>query len=115
MEHIFHSVIETTAFVAEVIGVLIIIIALIQAIYRLAVVHKFNFKKAHHDTTLGSGLSFALGVLMIAEIMETVIGATIPGLMTIAALVVVRFMFVLIISFENKMAEAHGHEEKKED
>lgn len=107
MEELFVLCVEAIAKIAEVAGVLIIVVALAQAIYRLAVVHKFNFKKAHHDTTLGSGLSYALGVLMIAEIMETVLGATINGLISIAALVVVRFMFVLIITFENKQAEKH--------
>ena len=107
MEELFILCVEAVAKIAEVLGVAIVVIALAQAIYRLVVVHKFDFKKAHHDTTLGSGLSFALGVLMIGEIMETVLGVTIQGLTSIAALVVVRFMFVLIITFENKQAQIH--------
>lgn len=111
MEHLLHTVVEAVAMVAEVSGVVIIVVALLQALYKLVAIYKFDFNKAHHDTTLGKGLSYALGILMIGEIMETIVGATIPGLITIGALVIVRFMFVLIISFETKHAEHEEHAE----
>ncbi|MDO4500084.1 MAG: DUF1622 domain-containing protein [Erysipelotrichaceae bacterium] len=114
MHELFIELIELIVTLAELTAVVIVLIALFQAIYRLIKVHKFNFKKAHHDTTLPSGLSYALSVLIIAEIMETLLGSDFVHLGKIAATAGVRFIFVLIIIFENKEAEKHEVGELKD-
>ena len=105
---------EIAASTLELIGILIIIIGSVRALYRLVqcLVKKYPF---HVVVDLGKALSLALEFKMGAEIIKTVIIHNLEELAILGVVIVIRALLAFIIHWEMRIEEKEVAPEEKRD
>lgn len=96
----FFHIIDEIALVIELVGVIMIVVAVMKEVYNIAIVHKFNFEETGEDLTINYGLSNALEVLLSAEILKTITFENTTQLIQLAALVFIRVFITVTIHWE---------------
>lgn len=103
---------EIAASTLELIGILIIIIGSVRALFRLVqcLVKKYPF---HVVVDLGKALSLALEFKMGAEIIKTVIIHNLEELAILGVVIVIRALLAFIIHWEMRIEEKEGGSAKE--
>lgn len=96
------AIIDPTALIIEIFGLLIIIYTIVRALYSLLFVHKLNFTKFEKETIIESGLGTALEILMVAEVMKTLTAVSIMKIAEVGLLILVRVFLSFVIHTERK-------------
>ncbi len=98
----------------ELIGVIIIIIGALKAVFRL-IISKFNLDDVNIKLILAKSLELGLEFKLAAEILKTVIIQTIDELLILSAVVILRVIMTFVIYWEIKSVETeiNEHNDKK--
>ena len=104
MHNIINMVVPVAVEIIECIGILILLVGVGKALYFMikGLITKTNTKWA---LKLSTSMANALPFLMASEILETVIVKDASGLLRIAAVIVMRTIFVVLIHYEAKHEE----------
>ena len=101
-EALLHFIAEITVYTLELIGILIIIIGSIKAIFHLFSSKSKNKHKTNIIIDLGKTLALALEFKMGAEIVNTAIVRNLAELGTLAIVIALRAILSLLIHWEIK-------------
>ncbi len=102
MEKIIHSVIKYTAMFIELWGVLLILFAVFQELYKAIFKFNLNLNKIIKDQALNQGLAVALEFLLAAEILKTLIVRNYSQIIEVGALVIIRILIAVMLHWELK-------------
>lgn len=94
----------------EIIGVLIISLGSLEAIYRL-IKSKFNFGDESLKINLAKALTLSLEFKLAAEILKTVVIRTIDEFIVLSAVVILRVVMTFVLQWE---IEASNKEKRLE-
>ena len=100
-ERLLHFIAEITVYTLELIGILIIIVGSLKAIFRLFSKIK-NERKTNIIIDFGKMLALALEFKMGAEIVNTVIVRNLAELGTLAIVIALRAVLSILIHWEIK-------------
>ncbi|MBE6806714.1 MAG: DUF1622 domain-containing protein [Ruminococcaceae bacterium] len=112
-EHILHNVAEVSALTLEFIGVIIIVIGSIKALFHLGD-GLIKHRAINIVVELGKTLALALEFKMGAEIIKTVIVHDLKELAVLGIVILIRALLAFLIHWEMKM-EKKDEEDKTEE
>lgn len=104
MEKLLIIVVSYATVVLDLIGVFIIIIGAVKAVFRLFL-NKFNIDNINVKLKLAKSLDLALEFKLAAEILKTVIIQSVDELLILSAVVILRVIMTFVIDWEIKNAE----------
>ncbi len=104
MSELLRIIIPPVSEFLEMVGVAIIIIGSVRAMYDL-VVNKFNLANINLKLNLARSLELALEFKLAAEILKTVLIRTLDELVILSAIVVLRVIMTFVIHWEIKNTE----------
>lgn len=109
LETFLHSFAHIVIFVLEFIGIIVILIGAIKAIYLLIT---NNIQKKRHNIKISLGLALALGLefKMGAEIIRTVLVKDVTELIVLGAIILLRVLLSVIIHWEIKSEKKEEQE-----
>jgi len=112
LELFLHTFAHIVIFVLEFIGIIVILVGAIKAIY---FVIANTIHKKHHNIKISLGLALALGLefKMGAEIIRTVLVKDEKELIVLGAIILLRVLLSVIIHWEIK-SERKGEKEESE-
>ena len=111
MDQLLENLVHFAAYAMEIIGILIIIVSGIKALYFFAK-GGFKFNNMQVSLTIAEGLNMSLGFLLAAEISLSIMIKTVPNLIVLVGIAALRvgLTFVLhweITQYENVLDEDH--------
>ncbi|NLY45784.1 MAG: DUF1622 domain-containing protein [Tissierella sp.] len=111
MANIIETLVSYVAYAMEIIGIIIIIISGIKALY-IFIKDGFKFNNMSVSLTIAEGLSMSLGFLLAAEIVLSIMIKTVPNLIVLVGIAALRvgLTFVLlweITQFEKVLDQDH--------
>ncbi|MGN0707874.1 MAG: DUF1622 domain-containing protein [Faecalibacterium sp.] len=112
LELFLESTVPLIASIAEVIGLVIIVITLAKATYHYIRVTLFHDKHDFHHE-MSSGLTTALEFLMSAEIAKTFLLPSLQSVIPLAATFALRAMMSLLLHAEMRTAHAEAAEAER--
>ena len=112
-EHILHNLAEVSALTLEFIGVLIIVVGSVKALFHLSN-SLLRHRAINIVVELGKTLALALEFKMGAEIIKTVIVHDLKELAVLGIVILIRALLAFLIHWEIK-AEKQEHEEEEEE
>ncbi len=104
MKHLLELIIPIASSSLELVGVVIIILGAIEAIYNL-IKNKFNTDNIDVKLKLAKALSLSLEFKLASEILKTVLIHTLDELLILSAVVVLRVIMTLVIHWEIQNAK----------
>ncbi len=107
MDAVLKMVIPPVSEFLEFIGVLIIIIGSIRALYNL-VAGRFNLSDINLKLNLARSLELSLEFKLAAEILKTVLIHTLDELIILSSIVLLRVVMTFVIHWEIKNTENVG-------
>ncbi|NLN14773.1 MAG: DUF1622 domain-containing protein [Tissierellia bacterium] len=110
MSTFLEKLVHYVAYSMEIIGILIIIMSGIKALY-LFVKDGFKFHNRLVSLTLAEGLSMSLGFLLAAEISLSMVIKTIPNLIVLIGIAALRVGLTFVLHWEIKEYEKIADEE----
>lgn len=99
MGNLIETLVNYVAYVMEIIGILIIIVSGIKAIY-IFVRDGFEFNNIKVSLTIAEGLSMSLGFLLAAEIVLSIMIKTIPNLIILVGIAALRVGLTFVLHWE---------------
>ena len=109
---ILKEVVEILAYVFSCIGILVIVYGGVKTFIRY-VGRKFSPHVHDLKMELLETMSFALGFMMVGEILHTIVAESVSSLIVLGAIVVLRTILTLVIHYEIKFDKVNGIEEEK--
>lgn len=113
LEHFLSSAVPLIAAVAEVIGLIIIVLSLARASYHYMRVMLFHDSHDFHHE-MSSGLTTALEFLMSAEVAKTFLLPSLESVIPLAATFGLRALMNLLLHAEMRTARAEQAEANRE-
>lgn len=104
MNELSRTMISYSSQILELVGVFIIMIGALQAVYGL-ILSKFNLENTKIKINLAKSLELALEFKLAAEILKTVLIHTKEELLILSSVVVLRVIMTLVIHWELKKGE----------
>lgn len=99
MDNILELLVNYVAYAMEIIGILIIIISGIKALYIFAK-DGFKFNNIKVSLTIAEGLSMSLGFLLAAEIVLSIMIRTVPNLIVLVGIAALRVGLTFVLHWE---------------
>ena len=99
MVGIIETLVNYVAYTMEIIGIIIIIISAIKALY-IFVKDGFKFNNMHVSLTIAEGLSMSLGFLLAAEIVLSIMIKTVPNLIVLVGIAALRVGLTFVLHWE---------------
>lgn len=110
LENVIHFVVPELIVILELIGVIIIAIGAVKAVYYY--VKKFaNNKDYNIKLILGEALALGLEFNLGAEILKTIVVRELSEMYVLAAIIVMRVVLSLLLHFEVHGDEKHEQKE----
>lgn len=104
MEYFLETLIHWVAYIMEIIGVGIIILCGIRALLVFAK-GKFDFANPRVSLMLAEGMNISLGFLLAAEIVLSIVVKTVPNLIILIGIAVLRVALTFVLHWEVKENE----------
>lgn len=99
MENTIESLVHYVAYAMEIVGIIIIIISGIKALY-IFIKDGFKFNNMHVSLTIAEGLSMSLGFLLAAEIVLSILIKTVPNLIVLVGIAALRVGLTFVLHWE---------------
>ena len=99
MSNIIETLVNYVAYAMEIIGIVIIIISGIKALY-IFVRDGFKFNNMNVSLTIAEGLSMSLGFLLAAEIVLSIMIKTVPNLVVLVGIAALRVGLTFVLHWE---------------
>lgn len=99
MANIIETLVNYVAYAMEIIGIIIIIISGIKALY-IFIKDGFKFNNMHVSLTIAEGLSMSLGFLLAAEIVLSIMIKTVPNLIVLVGIAALRVGLTFVLHWE---------------
>lgn len=99
MVHIIETLVNYVAYTMEIIGIIIIIVSTMKALY-IFVKDGFKFNNMHVSLTIAEGLSMSLGFLLAAEIVLSIMIKTVPNLIVLVGIAALRVGLTFVLHWE---------------
>ena len=110
LENILHVIVPELIVILELVGVIIIAIGAIKAIYYYVKKH-INNKDYNIKLILGESLALGLEFNLGAEILKTIVVRELSEMYVLAAIIVMRVVLSLLLHFEVHGDEKHERDE----
>lgn len=108
MADILHKVVPPVVEVIELLGVAIIILGVLKAVYHLFL-NKFNFRNEDLIVEIASSLSLALEFILAAEILMTLVVGDLQQLLLLGVLLILRIIITFVLAWELSHIEGNKH------
>lgn len=99
MDHIIETIVHYVAYLMEIIGILIITISVIKALY-FFIKDGMKFNNLRVSLTIAEGLNMSLGFLLAAEISLSIVIKTVPNLIVLVGIAALRVGLTFVLHWE---------------
>lgn len=99
MGNIIETMVNFVAYAMEIVGIIIIIISGVKALY-IFIKDGFKFNNINVSLTIAEGLSMSLGFLLAAEIVLSIMIKTIPNLIVLVGIAALRVGLTFVLHWE---------------
>ncbi len=115
LELLFTNVVPTIAVLIEILGLVILLIAVVRSFFKIIFDEKLNFILSGKDLLLDNGILISMEFFLAAEIIKTLVAKNANDLFHVGILVFIRIVITVIVHWEIRQKGAVDHLDDKLD
>lgn len=113
MQQLFISIVPNIAVAIEILGLIILIIAVVRSFFKIIIDEKLDFILSGKDLLLDNGILIAMEFFLAAEIIKTLVAKDATDLFHVGILVFIRIVITVIVHWEIRQKGAVDHLDDK--